>query len=361
MATASANPTKLEQAAAMVPAEVKGALEAAVTYGHLASKFDQFTSAAQEPVRLRVDREAHVGALATARSIGNEIDTRLVRIASEFRVAGGTPGHPIFPPSTSTLVVDEAKVGAGLNQWGLAQGPEFRQRGDGKFEMLGPDGSWYVVSASPPIGAPALGTSEGTIDFENPQAGVEISAAVINGMFGYSRGPQVRAPGRATYDHLHFDENGIPIVTDVPGDQRLPQVPPGAPGRGPEKPPPMRPEPLHPRVGYGVQPKPGPGFVVGAIAEGLKHADAANVNIARTHTTFYMDPVTGQRIAVVNAAAIRYDNETGEGIVSWGRLSIDPRGRLRVVERPPDPDEPCVPGQSVENATEIRIPAKAAG
>lgn len=380
MGTASADPERLEDAAAAVPAEVKDALEQAVVRGGLASKVDDFARQRQHPLRLGLSGEALVGALATARSTGNELDTRLVRIAAEFRRAGGYGRNPegpqdrVAPPANTyqhTMYMDDAALQAGVDQWGLGQGPEFRQDDDGRFRVLGPDGRWYLVVTSPPPGAPLLGRTQGTNDFTNPDSGAVLSAAAINGFMGGSTDPHGFWAPREAYRYVQFDGNGMPIVGTNAGAYYgdLPEPVQGlvTPGdlEGPTGDRPYEPantdplpgapkRPLDAPVGKGPLDSPaGRGAaaigVVGGIAEYAKHTDVRNKNIFHTQVGFYVDPRTGQRVAVANVASIGYwkpyedgDPSTEEddrvyAVVRWGRLAATPNGRPTVVTRCDDP------------------------
>jgi hypothetical protein len=74
--------------------------------------------------------------------------------------------------------------------------------------------------------------------------------------------------------------------------------------------------------------------------------------VFRTQATYYVDG-RGERVAVIDAASIRYDNGTNEAIVTSGRLSTDDRGRPEIVPQPPDPIT-CLPPD--ESRTSFRIP-----
>jgi hypothetical protein len=404
MGMASADPQKLEDAAAAVPAVVTQALEQAVTHGGLAAKINQFAQYTQDPFRVRVDSGELVGALASASTKGNELDNRLVRIAAEFRRAGGSrpvpwgwqgpvvPGASAVSPAPNTRYMDDAALRGGLNEWGRNHGLQFRKREDEKVEMRGPDGNPYLVVGSPPQGTPPVGSNEGAIDFTNPVAGVSISMAVVNGALGGTTDPFIYAP-REAYNHVQLDPNGIPIIgpnagdhsqplprpvaglakpgdvnqplprpnpdeePTVPwrkGEQALPWRSSSAPGwwRGPsEAPPGLRWEPIpgtrdplntpRGRRAAGIA-------LVGALAEAAKHTNVRNKNIFRARTTFYVDPRTGQRVAVVDVASITYEKRDDDGdpatdprqhvVVRWGRLTTDELGRPTVVAHPANPE-----------------------
>ena len=76
------------------------------------------------------------------------------------------------------------------------------------------------------------------------------------------------------------------------------------------------------------------GLVQGGLAEAAKGMSARNASVVHTQTTFYVDPRTNQRVAVVDGAQIRYDNDTNDAIVTSGRLHVDDRGRPSLKARP---------------------------
>src|SRR5690606_13185061 len=116
-----------------------------------------------------------------------------------------------------------------LSSWVCPPPPEFRRRDDGRVEVRGPDGEWYRMADMPPAGAVPLGPpQEDTVDFGNPDLPLVVSASVV--VMGNSQ-PVLRAAPPATYDHIHFDDDGNLVVGDDPGDP-LPHRPPimGDPG-----------------------------------------------------------------------------------------------------------------------------------
>jgi hypothetical protein len=415
MATASADPAKLEKAAAAVPAEVKDALEQAVVHGNLASEIARFTSAPQNPLRLSISAEGLVGALATARSTGNELDARLVQIAAEFRRAGGeragvpwgwqgpvAPGAPASGPGdpAGTVYVDDAALQAALAKWahpgpmvgaGALSGPStIRRRADGRTEIRGPDGAWYIVSATPPPGTTPLGRYQTTVDFTNPSAGVGIAAAGTYAGIGGSTNPRGAYAPPEAYGYVRFDENGMPVVGPGGGAGQLPLRAPGvgglvkpgdvqgtkAPGRytgepGSTAPPPAaggEPPALEGPLGTRRGRIASGGALINVFAEMAKAANIRNKNIVHTQTSYYVDPRTGQRVAVVNAARITYekpydrdpsaaDDDRQYVVIRWGQLTTEADlGRPVVVARPGDPGVHGLDGRYPSEASTYRIP-----
>jgi hypothetical protein len=343
--TASADPGKLEAAARAVPDELRTALSTGVP--ELNEKIARFNSGPQSPVRVTVDGDLHAGAMGRALAVGEEIDVRLIRVASAFRIAGGgrPPGF-VGPIAPGLMFLDDAALQAEVRRWKDRQPLAPRRRDDGTFEVRGPDGRWYAVRDWPPPGAMALDRTQQVTDFGNPEWGMAVGTAFFLGATGVETDPESRWAPRDAYDHLRLDENGYPVAG------------PGITGRSPEPgdlPPSDAPPPnMGPRVAAfeGVA-----ALGAGAVEVG-KHWDAKHKNILRTQSSFYVDPQTGQRVAVIDAASIHYDNDNNEAIVTSGRLSTDGHGRPRLIRRP---DFCPAPGQPQAGpAPELRIPAEEA-
>ncbi|HEY7072563.1 MAG TPA: hypothetical protein VH479_20715, partial [Acidimicrobiales bacterium] len=348
---------------------------------------------------------------------GNELDTRLVRVAAEFRRAGGyragvpwgwqgpvAPGAPASGPGDppGTRYMDDAALQAALGMWahpgplvgaGALSGPStVRRRDDGQTEIRGPDGFPYVVSATPPPGATPVGRSQVTVDFTNPDTGVGMAAAVTNGAMGGSTDDHGWFAPASAYRYVQFDENGMPVLGPGAG-VRDPAVPdPGAGGLvtpgdlqgtqetgrytgepGSTAPPPYAggmPKELKGPLGYGRGRAAAPLGLVNALAEGVKAANLRNKNIVHTQTSYYVDPRSHQRIAVVNAARITfekpYDSDPSAAndnlryiVVRWGQLTTEAdQGRPVVVARPGDPGVRGLDGRYPSEASTYRIPVE---
>jgi hypothetical protein len=95
------------------------------------------------------------------------------------------------------------------------------------------------------------------------------------------------------------------------------------------------------------------------LAEYLKHSDAEHAGVNRVQTTFYIDPETGERVAVVDAARVFYDNQSGDAIVESGRLSVNEEGEPVIIDRPIGTREhPTSEQPNMGPAGDIRIPAE---
>ncbi|HEY3141601.1 MAG TPA: hypothetical protein VGJ86_10755 [Acidimicrobiales bacterium] len=343
MGISSANPQQLETAAKAVAQDTHTQLVNA--YAGLIEKIGQFNRATQQPELLKVPLETHSGGYSTALNTGADIDVFLLRVAAAFRAAGGDgrpPGFvgPIVP--TPIRFLDDSALGAQLDAWNRNEPLTFRQTSDGKYEVHGPDGNWYRMVDVPPFGAPALSQTEQTTDFGNPDFGLIMAAHITIGLTRGRTQLMDRAAPPSAYNFIHFDENGYPLAgPEAAGQSQPPRLPPPS--------------------GAGTSAANGIGMVQGALAEASKGMDARYANVYRTQTTFYVDPHSGQRVAVVDAANIRYDNGSNDALVTSGRLSVDSRGRPVLVPRrdPQDPNE-CIDdsGPSIGPATTIRIPAE---
>lgn len=349
--TASADPAKLEAAARAVP----GDLAAALANAHLvlSDMIDRFHRGTQSPERIRVDPDL-AGALQRVVRWGDDLDLHLVRVAAAFRAAGdGRPPGFIGPlASGGVRYMDDDALVNEMARWDVCRPVEFRQRDDGTYEVLGPDGHWYVTRDAPPMGAVPLDRQQAVVDLGYDHRFVQ-SAAFVVGATGGSTQPLARPAPPAAYEYIHLDENGYPVVgPEVTGHS-------GAPGSLPLSTDGS--DPRNPRdAAFG-----GVGLVMAGLVEAGKYADAKYTNVFRTQTTFYVDPQTGERVAVVDAARITYNNSSGDAIVTSGRLSTDDRGDPVLVPRPPeyDPDAPHCPSPdpdqpSIGPATRIHIPAE---
>lgn len=342
--TASANPAKLEAAAQAVPEEVKSDLQSSVE--SLIEQINTFNRGTQQPERIAVSSESHAGSMALVYSRGNQLDEHLRHVAAAFRTAGGS--HPedfIGPVAPGLMFMDDAALQAELDRWNTPQSLEFRPTDDGGYEVQGPDGHWYTVQEVPPLGAPPLGQNQEVVDFGNPDYGMVLSAGIIIGLTGGSTSPASRPAPPSAYEYIHLDENGYPVAgSDVTGHSVAPRDPLAGDA--------------------GTTGADGIGLVQGGLSEASNYVDDRYRNVYQTQTTFYVDPVTNERVAVVDAASIRYDNDTNEAIVTSGRLSTNDDGQPTIVPRPndPDPDAASCPtddGQpSVGPASELRIPVE---
>lgn len=337
--TASADPARLEAAALAVPEELRTEL----VDGHqrLGDLLATFSGSTQSPDRIFLNPEYITGWMGRAYERGEELDQRLIRVAAAFRAAGdGRPPGFVGPLAPSAvLFMDEAALAGELDRWNDPQPLEFRQRDDGGYDVRGRDGHWYRVQTGPPIGGVPLDSRQEVADLGNPDYGLVMGAAITIGLTGGSSQPMVRSAPPSAYDHIHLDANGNPVAG------------PGVTGQS------LAPRP-RPPGDAGAEAADGIGLVEGALHEASQYVDERHRNVYRTQTTYYVDPHSGDRVAVVDAASIRYDNDSNDAIVTSGRLSTDDRGRPELVPPPSDPNAPiCVPsGPSFEASNTLRIP-----
>jgi hypothetical protein len=320
--TASADPARLDAAAQAVPNDVRNRLASAAASLH--ERIATFNGATQSPERLRVNADLVAGGVARAVGTGDELDARLIRTAGAFRAAGSghPPGFvgPVLPGAMRYM--DDAALQATLGGWNTCLAPvAFTQQPDGTYTVTGPDGNEYVMRDGPPPGALPLGSRQDVVDLGNPDFGFELSAAVLIGVTGGSTQTLTRSAPRGAYEHIHLDENGYAVVG--PGVTGLSLAPRSMPADASTEPPSRREMPF-----AAAQ------LALGGLYEAGRHADARWRNVFRTQTTFYVDPASGERVAVVDAASIRYDNDSNEAIVTSGRLSVVD-GRPRLVDPPP--------------------------
>jgi hypothetical protein len=350
---ASADPARLEAAARAVPAPLRTEL----INGHrrLEDLVETFNASTQSPDRIFINREYITGWMGRAYGRGTELDELLMRVARAFRDAGdGQPPIPWapVPPGAVRYLRDDA-LQRELDRWDDPLSVEFRPRDGGGYEVRGPDGEWYAVATAAPLGAVPLDRRQGVVDLGNPDFGLALGAAIIIGVTGGSTQPSSRPAPPDAYDYIHLDEDGYPVAgPGVTGHSATPgSLPPdGAPDYPVGNP--YRPK-LNPGgMSLGDARGDSIGLIAGGISEAGKYADEQHRNVFRTQTTYYVDG-HGQRVAVVDAASIRYDNDTNEAIVRSGRLSTDERGRPELVPQPPDPIT-CLPVD--ESRTSFRIP-----
>lgn len=336
--TSSADPAQLEAAAQAVGADVMAQLDTAAD--DLADLLTRFSRGYQMPELVKVDTVHHMGMLRWAIEEGKAIDTELVRVAAAFRTAGRRRERPPgfigpFMPSR-VLTLDDGQLSSAVAAW---KGPVtadlgFRKGADGRYEVRAPDGNWYVMVDTPPSGAPRLAQVEKTVDFENPDFGMVLSAFILIGLTGGQTQPMDRAAPRRAYDYIHLDDQGYPVAgPEIVGLSQ-----------------PTRPPVLGDASVSKIE---AIGLVQGGLAEASKGMSAANASIVHTQTTFYVDPATNRRVAVVDAAQIRYDNDTNDAIVMSGRLHVDDRGRPSIAPRPASGTGPVF-----TPPTTLRIPAK---
>lgn len=338
--TSSADPAQLEAAAAAVPADVASGLQ--WEPDTLADLLVRFARGEQVPERISVDPQHHMDILRAAIGGGEGIDAELVRVAAAFRTAGNGATRPpgfIGPWMPSRILsMDDGALQSAVSAW---LGPttadvSFRKGAGGAWEVRGPDGNWFRMVDSPPPGALPLDQVEKTVDFANPDFGMVLSAFILIGLTGGQTQPMDRAAPREAYQYIHFDDQGYPVAgPDVAGLSQ-----------------PVRPPVLGDASVSKIE---AIGMVQGGLAEAAKGMSARNASVVHTQTTFYVDPRTNQRVAVVDGAQIRYDNDTNDAIVTSGRLHVDDRGRPSLVARP-DANTSSQP--SIGPSTTLRIPAK---
>jgi hypothetical protein len=361
--TASADPARLEAAALAVPEELRTEL----VKGHqrLDHLLETFSRSTQSPDRIFINPDYITGWMGRAYGRGNELDQRLIRIAGAFRAAGdGRPPGFVGPVLPGARFMPDDEVQAELDRWNDPQALQFRPGDDGTYQVRGRDGHWYTVSTTPPPRAVALDRRQEVVDLDDSGYGLSalITGAVI-GFLGGSTSPQSRPAPPGAYDYIHLDQNGNPVAgPGLTGHSSVPgSLPPGdAPPEDMSAPYPAPP---------GAQPPPdrslalakgeGSGLLAGAITEMNKYADEQHRNVLRTQTTYYVDPHSGDRVAVVDAASIRYDNDTNEAVVTSGRLSTGDDGQPELVPQSPepqpsDPNAPiCLPPPPSAQGTNI--------
>jgi hypothetical protein len=332
--TASANPAKLEAAARAVPGELRAELEAAG--GTLRDAVATFNSGVQRPDRLSVNGWT-ADNLTLVVSTGEELDQRLLRIAAAFRAAGDEVEGPLIE---NVLVLDDAALLAQVESWDQPYDVEFRQRDDGAYEVLGPDGNWYRVAAYPPTNGHYLGGTEQVVDFGNPDWGMNVAAAFTIGVTGGATNPQSQYAPPSAYEHIHFDENGHVVAgPEVTGHAVPPgSLPPGDAGTPDD----ARTAAVDASL-----------LALAGLAEASKHTHTQYANVHQTQTSFYFDPAIGEHVAVVDAANIHYDNDTNEAVVRYGRLAADEDGEPMIVPPPDDPDGVNCP--PLGSPSEVRI------
>jgi hypothetical protein len=351
--TSSANPSKLEAAAQAVPAELRTALASAPAV--LSDRVAAFRAGEQSPERITVSADALAGSLATVVARGNQLDAHLIRVAAAFRAAGGDGRPPGFvgPIAGDVLHLDDSVLLAELARWNDPQPLAFRPGPDGGYEARGPDGHWYTMRDAPPRGGVPLDRQQEVTNLGN-SPWFAVSAAFLIGVTGGQTQPMSRAAPPSAYEHIHLDANGYPVAEPgVTGHTPvLGGLPPGDPP----------PDPDSPQGNIRAYAFEGAALGLNGLIEAGKHANARHKNVFRTQTTFYIDPQSGQRVAVVDAASIRYSNDDNEAIVTSGRLSTDDDGRAVLVPRPPDPPDPDAPAcpspdqPAIRPATTLRIP-----
>lgn len=172
MRTSSANPDKLDRAAAAVPAGLGALLTRAPST--VQEAIAGFERQAQEPRLVEVDRAAIVAGVFAAVREGHRIDRRLIELAAAFRTAD-TAGHthaPVGPDGVITRY--DRDIAELLVRWsGFEEAPWFRDHSwlDGEREVRGPSDRWYRLSPTPPPGAEPLTRLEGVFDLGNPEHG----------------------------------------------------------------------------------------------------------------------------------------------------------------------------------------------
>jgi hypothetical protein len=338
--TASADPARLEAAAQAVPEDLRYAL--ATGPAGLSDAIARFSSGAQSPPRITVSEDVLAGALYGVVARGEELDTFLVRVAAAFRLAGSGFVGPVAPGAPNVFTMDDALLTAEIDRWASLGSVAFRQGADGTYEVQGPDGHWYSMETTPPPGAVPLATTQQVVDLGNPDWGLMVAAGAAIGLTGGSTSPDARPAPPGAYDYVQFDANGNLVVG--PGAAGHTPLPRGLPPDASSDPPTGRQLPFA-----------GSQLLLGGFHEAMKYADAEYQNVLSTQTTFYVDPNTGERVAVVDAASIRYDNGNNDAIVTSGRLTTDAEGDPTIIATPPDPDDPDCTGAQ-ERPTETRIP-----
>jgi hypothetical protein len=339
--TASADPSRLEAAAQAVPVELKNLL--ATGPAGLSGAIAQFNAGGQSPPRVTVGEDELAGALSQVVAQGDGLDSFLVQVAAAFRAAGSGFVGPVAPGSPNVFTMDDALLSTQMAGWACPPPLEFRVGADGTYEILGPDGYWYSMETVPPVGATPLGSTQQVIDLGNPAYGLTLLAAGTIGFTGGSTQPNARPAPPGAYEYVHFDANGNLVVGPDVGATSGPRSPILGGVDAPQTP--------QDAAWGGVE------LFQNGVAEMSKYVDARYQNVLSTNTTFYVDPATGQRVAVVDAASIRYDNSTNEAIITSGRLTTDEQGNPTIVATPVDYDAPDCTGAE-ERPTEIHIPVE---
>lgn len=352
MTVVCADVNKLLAASRAVPDVLRQKLGAAPQV--LSWAINAFNSAYQEPRILPVSELLSQEAGERIRE-GKRIDEFLARTAEAFRIAGhrGEPGF-IGPVNPGIFYADEtALLGtlARLNQplpdpFGPPGSDPFAdgrmRRRDGHVELRGPDGQWYVVSTVPPVGAVLVSNWEGHHDFGNPNYALVVSASSL--LLGEWQPITRPAPPQA-YQHVKFDDDGN-VVIDIPGGTG-PSEPYKKPkGNRPEDPA-TAPPPLELQPGRRPAVRPMASLLTGLLAGYSQAADSRYSGNMAAQVQYYVDPTTGKRVAVVDAASISYYKNDPR--VYAGRLTFDDKGRPELTPRPRDPGEPCVTRPVISN------------
>lgn len=347
--TASANPARLDAAARAVPDETRARLASASAT--LSERIAAFNRGTQSPERIRVSADLLAGAVARAVGVGEELDARLVRTAAAFRAAGaGQPPAFTGPALPGLMFLDDARLEAEIAAWTNCPWLlTFDRRGDGTLVLLGPDSQEYVMRDAPPPGALPLGASQDVVDLGNPEFGFGQAASITVGLAGGQVQRPLRYPPPEAYEHIRLASDGRPVLAGAatPVGEPVPGMPPDGPA-----------EPPGGNYGWSAIASTAQVGLAG-FREGMKFRDMRWRNVVRAQATYYVDPTTGERVAVVDAARIQYDDGANEAIVTSGRLSISERGRPVLIEPPPDndPDAPACPtGPPTGPPRTLRVP-----
>jgi hypothetical protein len=348
--TASADPDKLDVAAEAVPVEVRDRLSLASTA--LDDAIARFQRGTQSPERVTVSTDLPSG-LATTVQAGGELDGRLARAAVAFRRAGAdTPPGFVGPGVPGGVVyLDDDALRVALAPPDLETSSlQFNRRPDGTLTVT-QGGQEYVVVDAPPPGTLPTAVSEGVVDLGNPDFPFILAAAAVIGLTGGQTQPMDRSAPPSAYQYIHIDEYGYAVpAAGVTGHTRATA---GLPPQGADVPQTTRAAAADAVAQLG-----------GALSELGKHSDARFDNVFRMQTTFYEDPVSGEQVAVVNAASIRYDNDSNEAVIVSGRLSVGDDGQPTLIAPPkvtdPSPQDTdyCPPGTapSIGPSPVLRVP-----
>ncbi len=363
----------------------------------LQDEINAFNRMSQSPELVQVDTGLVHMAYHGVR-IGDEIDLHLAQVAAAFYAVGeaipvmGPPGpNGALVPN---WVIDDAALDAELARWNERAPYEFGTCGamrpaapDGRsaFERFiqeppdvaggfaapppppedhcgqvrGPDGQWYTIATRPPPDAPVLATSpQAPVDFGNPDFHTIWTARGI--LQGQASDSPLRHAPPGAYDHVGWGPDGRLVVgldaganlppgprpplenIDPPPMPAAPAPPGGAPAPGVDR-------PAGPAVGGGAE------LAQGVFAGLAQAADERHAGVYQTQTNFYVDPQTGEHVAVVDAAHVLYD-EGGDVLVVPGRMDFADPGRPEFV--PLDVLYPPGPEPSMSAPNVITIPAE---
>lgn len=358
--TSSADPGKLLAASRVIPDELRERL--AWIRFRLRWDIASFNGVTQEPSRIELDESTLASLAYHGVHNGDQIDAHLSRVAAAFYAVGNAiPAQgPPAPWAINMWMIGDGDLAAQLARWDFPSSPtmnpppfEFGQCGqmtpgppdlrsdaerfwdglrsppDGRAfvadtsapppeqhcgQVRGPDGDWYTIVTRPPPGAPLVVASPPQpVDFGNLDYPLISSGSML--LLGTFPDGSINHAPPGVYQHIGWDEDGRLFAAPEAGQGRPPGLaqppvsddPPGFPGNE---------RPGGPAAAGGAE------LVGGVMAGYSQAADERWANVFQTQPSFYIDPATGERVAVVDAAHAAY-NSDGDVVVVPGRLTFD--------------------------------------